>query len=64
MENKTGAFVVGFSIDNNKVTLTIGKHTGTGSVELINVIQGDEALQLYNKLLIDNSKEKEIEGDE
>jgi len=61
MENKSGAFVVGYNMKDNIMTITIGKHTGTGSVDLINVIQGDEALDLYNKLMVDNSKPKEEE---
>lgn len=64
MENKKGAFIVGFSMLDGVMTLTIANHNGTGSVDLINVIQGDEALELYNKLMVDNSKPKELEGGE
>ena len=57
MENKSGAFIVGFNIKDDNVILTIGEQAKNGGIRLINVIQGKEALELYNTLMTDNSNE-------
>ena len=57
MENKSGAFIVGYSIQDNKMTITIGKQDDKGVVQLTNVLQGEEALTLYHIVAVDNNHE-------
>ena len=57
MENKTGAFIVGYSIQDNEMTITIGKQDDKGVVQLTNVLQGEEALTLYHIIAVDNNHE-------
>lgn len=52
MNKVEGAFIVSFSFsDKDKGVLIVGKQT-KGKVDIINAFQGDEAWELYHKLLI------------
>ena len=54
LENHTTtSLIIGYDISHtsdNKL-LVIGKRGPTGSVEIVNAFQGDEAEELYNKLI-------------
>jgi len=52
MVNKSGAFIVGYDIGSNDMaSITVAEHTDSAKINLIKVIQGDEALALYNALI-------------
>ena len=61
LENHTTtSFIIGYDISHtsdNKV-LVIGKRGPSGSVEIVNAFQGDEAEELYNKLITKKENKK------
>ena len=61
LENHTTtSLIIGYDIDHasdNKV-LVIGKRGPSGSVEIVNAFQGDEAEELYNKLITKQENKK------
>ena len=61
LENHTTtSLIIGYDISHtsdNKV-LVIGKRGPSGSVEIVNAFQGDEAEELYNKLVTKKENKK------
>ena len=61
LENHTTtSLIIGYDISHtsdNKV-LVIGKRGPSGSVEIVNAFQGDEAEELYNKLITKKENKK------
>ena len=61
LENHTTtSLIIGYDISHtsdNKV-LVIGKRGLSGSVEIVNAFQGDEAEELYNKLITKQENKK------
>ena len=61
LENHTTtSLIIGYDISHtsdNKV-LVIGKRGPSGSVEILNAFQGDEAEELYNKLITKKENKK------
>ena len=61
LENHTTtSLIIGYDISHtsdNKV-LAIGKRGPSGSVEIVNAFQGDEAEELYNKLITKQENKK------
>lgn len=61
LENHTTtSLIIGYDISHtsdNKV-LVIGKRGPSGSVEIVNAFQGDEAEELYNKLITKQENKK------
>ena len=61
LENHTAtSLIIGYDISHtsdNKV-LVIGKRGPSGSVEIVNAFQGDEAEELYNKLITKQENKK------
>ena len=61
LENHTTtSLIIGYDISHtsdNKV-LVIGKRGPNGSVEIVNAFQGDEAEELYNKLITKKENKK------
>ena len=61
LENHTTtSLIIGYDISHtsyNKV-LVIGKRSPSGSVEIVNAFQGDEAEELYNKLITKQENKK------
>ena len=61
LENHTTtSLIIGYDISHtsdNKV-LVIGKRGPSGSVEIVNAFQGDEAEELYNKLITRQENKK------
>lgn len=56
----TTSLIIGYDISHtsdNKV-LVIGKRGPSGSVEIVNAFQGDEAEELYNKLITKKENKK------
>ena len=56
----TTSLIIGYDIDHtsdNKV-LEVGKKGPSGSVEIVNAFQGDEAEELYNKLITKKENKK------
>ena len=61
LENHTTtSLIIGYDISHtsdNKV-LVVGKRGPSGSVEIVNAFQGDEAEELYNKLITKKENKK------
>ena len=61
LENHTTtSLIIGYDISrtsDNKV-LVIGKRGPSGSVEIVNAFQGDEAEELYNNLITKQENKK------
>ena len=61
LENHTTtSLIIGYDISHtsdNKV-LVIGKRGPSGSVEIVNAFQGDEAEELYNNLITKQENKK------
>ena len=61
LENHTTtSLIIGYDISHtsdNKI-LVIGKRGPSGSVEIVNAFQGDEAEELYNKLITKQENKK------
>ena len=61
LENHTTtSLIIGYDISHtsdNKV-LVLGKRGPSGSVEIVNAFQGDEAEELYNKLFTKKENKK------
>lgn len=56
----TTSLIIGYDISHtsdNKV-LVVGKRGPSGSVEIVNAFQGDEAEELYNKLITKQENKK------
>jgi hypothetical protein len=56
MNQVTETILVGFSVDPKKdiPVLIVGKKRKNQSMEVINAFQGDEAKELWNKLVVKN----------
>lgn len=61
LENHTTtSLIIGYDIGHNSdnKVLVIGKRGPSGSVEIVNAFQGDEAEELYNKLITKKENNK------
>lgn len=49
MKEIAGSFIVSYSFSDNTGVLIVGKQT-KGKVDIVNAFQGEEAMELLNKL--------------
>lgn len=53
MEEKTGSLLIGFDFSegNDVGVVIVGKKRPNETVEIVNAFQGQEAIDIYNKLI-------------
>lgn len=59
-KSTTDSMLIGFNrmLGEDIATLLVGKKRENGSVEIINAFEGEEAIELYEKLITIKNKEE------
>ncbi len=58
MENKTEAVIVSINVTGDNAVLVVGRQLGRGVPSIINAFEGQEAIELYEKLTTVVKKEE------